>query len=191
MERFLWRLGSRFGSNNNMWLLLIWGLTFFHLVFNLIVFGFGYIPPDIEPEKTSVFVSFKEKTIASWYLRFWNSGFMIFLWAWFSYLSWTLWLFLFIASILSFVFLFDEISRAWGFAVEMVRERREGKIRGPAPIVSTTQTAGQAAPQVPPVEPAGMPFRGTSSRSLVKGLFIWEAFQFIFDLLAGLSLYRR
>lgn len=191
MERFLWKLGCALGSNNNMWLLLSWSLFLFCTVFNLIVFGFGFLPEYFELEKESVFVSFKEKT---WSARFWQSGFMIwfwnlavYIWIWFSYLSWRLWLILLIISILSFVFLFDEISRAWQAAYEKMVERREGKVRGPTSVAAVVQAGAPATSQA--AAPASGGVQGALKQPLTfRSFLIWE---FLIDFLTELSLFRR
>lgn len=190
MRKFIWRIAWAFGDNNNMWLLLSWTLFFGFTIFNLIVFGFGFSPEYLEPEKESVFVSFKKE---SWSMWFWQSGIIIwfwnltvYIWSWLSYLSWRLWLLLLITSILSFVFLFDEISRAWQAAYEKLAERRGSKVRGPAPVPTVVQAGAQATPQ--PTAPTGGVQQALRQPLTFRSFLIWE---FLIDFLTELSLFRR
>lgn len=187
-ERFLWRLGHKFGNNNNMWFLFFWSLFFISLIFNLIVFGFGYIPPEIEPERQSILSSFREEKndfdLLPWHLKIWNSSFVVWIWGWMSYLSWMTTLFLFIAALISVIVLVDEISRAFRAANIKLRERREGKVRGPA-------ISAQAAPSQGATETSGASAggRGALSQPLTfRSFLIWE---FLIDFLTELSLFRR
>lgn len=183
MKRFFWRLGYKFGDNNNMWFLLFWGLFFVSLIFNLFVFGLGYMPPEIELEKESEFFSFKRKediVVLPLSLRFWHSAFMVSLWSWMSYLSWMTTFFLFIAALVSFIVLADEIERAFRAANIKLRERREERVQGvSAPTAIPGATPAPSAPER----------GGALGRPLTfKTFLIWE---FLLDFLTELSLFRR
>ncbi|MBI4132530.1 MAG: hypothetical protein HY473_00315 [Candidatus Sungbacteria bacterium] len=145
------RFVNRFRADNNFRLRVFWALGLAHLVFNLVVFGFG---PAIEfPVSETVqryrnlqfhgeFVTDRELQWLPWVGE-------LFAWTWGSlrWISWTLWVVMLIVNLVYIPIAFrDEMSRAWRFGVRSVREKR-GSVAAPtagAPAAATPSAGIQA-----------------------------------------------
>lgn len=161
MIDFLWRFGYRFGNDNNFRLAVLWGFALAHLIFNLVVFGFGLatdffpIPEEVQRynnlEFRGRFATDRELNPPSWFGETTGS-----LWGQLRWWSWTALAVMFVVNVVYIPIAFrDELSRAWRFAARAFRERR-----------GSPATAG--TPATAPAAPAG---GATAGGGVARGIF--------------------
>lgn len=125
---------NRFRASNNFQLGVFWAFGLLHLLFNLVVFGFGpafeFGRSAEEQRYYNAFLSGRFATDAElvpWILRpfGWLADIFGELWGWLRWASWSLWVLLLILNVIYIPIAFrDEVSRAWRSALRSVRERR-------------------------------------------------------------------
>ena len=149
MANLLWRFGYRFGNDNNFRLAVFWGIGLVHLIFNLVVFGFG---PAIEyplAEESQRFYNriYHGRYMTDWELNppWWLSEAGRALWARLRGWSWTTWVVMFVLNTIYIpISRRDEFSRVWRAAVRSIRERRGSPATGSAPPTAPAAGVGAA-----------------------------------------------
>ena len=154
---------NRFRASNNFRLITFWAIGLAHLIFNLVVFGFGSgLEFGRSEEAQRYYNAFFDGRFATdaelvpWILRpfGWLAGLLSWVWGWLRWASWTLWVLMFIVNIIYIPIAFrDEFSRGWRAGMRSVRERRGSS--GAAATSPPPGGGGTAPPGQPQPGPGG------------------------------------